>query len=161
MNKQTRTRRRQDYFKQKDGDPPPLVAEAVRVVRFEEVDPLMIVWHGRYASYLEDGRAAFGRRYGLSYLDMYHNGFLAPIVKLHIDYFEPLQFPQEFTITTRLHWSEAAKMNFSYVLTNGHKRVVAAAYTVQILTDLERNALLIRPAMLEEFCNSWREGRLT
>lgn len=40
--------------------PPPLSAGATRLVRFNEADPLGIVWHGHYASYFEDARAAFG-----------------------------------------------------------------------------------------------------
>lgn len=40
-------------------------------VRFDEVDSLGIVWHGHYVKYLEDGREAWGRKYGLTYLGMY------------------------------------------------------------------------------------------
>jgi len=29
-------------------------------VRFNEADPLGIVWHGHYIRYFEDGREAFG-----------------------------------------------------------------------------------------------------
>lgn len=38
-------------------------------VRFVETDPLGIVWHGNYIQYFEDGREAFGRHHGISYLD--------------------------------------------------------------------------------------------
>ncbi len=31
--------------------PPPLVRSVVRSVRFEETDPMGLVWHGRYPSY--------------------------------------------------------------------------------------------------------------
>jgi len=50
-------------------------------VRFCEVDSMGITWHGSYVKYLEDAREEFGRKYGLGYLDIYGNGFYAPLVK--------------------------------------------------------------------------------
>jgi len=52
------------YFPSTPDAPPPLVAQVNRKVRFEEVDTLGIVWHGRYPSYIEDGRTAFGEKFG-------------------------------------------------------------------------------------------------
>lgn len=33
-------------------------------VRSSEIDSMQIVWHGEYVRYFEDGREAFGKRYG-------------------------------------------------------------------------------------------------
>ncbi len=155
-----RKNRTYNHLKQQPGDPEPLIVETLRRVRFEEVDLMQIVWHGRYPSYLEDGRAAFGEKYGLGYHDMYREKFMAPIVQMHIDYHEPLLFPDDFTIITRLHWSDAVKMNFSYKIMKDPDIVVATAYTVQVLTDIEQNFMLIRPPFVEDFCQNWKEGRL-
>ena len=38
--------------------PLPLTCTVPREVRFEEVDALNVVWHGRYPSYFEDARVA-------------------------------------------------------------------------------------------------------
>lgn len=44
------------------------ISETIRVrVRFSEIDPIKMVWHGNYVKYMEDAREAFGRRYGLGY----------------------------------------------------------------------------------------------
>ena len=40
-------------------------------IRFSEVDSLRVVWHGHYIKFFEDGREAFGREHGLTYLDVY------------------------------------------------------------------------------------------
>ena len=77
---------RTTYFQEQPDAPPPLEAECSRRVRFEEVDPLNIVWHGRYPGYFEDGRCAFGDKYALRYQDMFQHQFIAPIVQMHIDY---------------------------------------------------------------------------
>ena len=51
-------------------------------VRFSEVDSMNIVWHGSYPLYFEDAREAFGARYGLGYMDIFGNGYYAPLVEL-------------------------------------------------------------------------------
>ena len=152
--------RKQEYFPREEDTPVPLAAEVKRRVRFEEVDMLGIVWHGRYSSYLEDGRARFGEIYGMGYLDMYHNGFAAPIVQMHIDYVTPLRFPEEFTVRATLHPSEAARMNFSYEIKKLTGELVATAFTVQLLTDLAGDLLLLRPDYVEDFWQRWKRGEL-
>ncbi|MFW5864065.1 MAG: acyl-CoA thioesterase [bacterium] len=149
-----------DYFSAKEGDPPPLTAEIGRKARFEEVDALGIVWHGRYPSYLEDGRVAFGEKYGMRYLDMHAAGFIAPIVQMHIDYHHPLQLDDCFTIKACMHWSDSVRMNSSYVLTGPEDRTIATAYTVQLLMNLDREMLLAWPEFMEAFREKWKAGLL-
>ena len=48
-----------------------LIVRTEILVRFNEADPLGIVWHGHYIRYFEDGREAFGNQYGIGYLDFY------------------------------------------------------------------------------------------
>ena len=153
-------RNRLNYFPEKEGTPKPLETSVARRVRFEEVDPLTIVWHGRYPSYFEDGRAAFGEKYCLGYMDMYKEKFMAPLAKMHIDYLEPLAFPEEFTIITRLHWTDAAKLNFSYEIKNNDQKICACGYTVQVITNLTRDVLLLRPEYLEKFYTRWKDNEI-
>ena len=148
------------YFPGIPGEPKPLFSEVCRRVRFEEVDPLTIVWHGRYPSYFEDGRAHFGEKYGLGYMDMYKRKFMAPVATMHIDYLEPLSFPEEFKITTMLHWTDAVKFNFSYKIENVDGKVCARGYTVQVITNLTREVMFIRPKYLNDFFNAWKENKL-
>lgn len=149
-----------DYFPRNADFPPSLVAEAVRCVRFEEVDSLKIVWHGHYAGYFEDGRAAFGEKFTLGYLDMFREQFLAPIVRMHVEYLHPLEFGDRFTVKTILHWSEAARLNFEYRIARSDGRDIARGYTVQILTDLDREALFVWPEYLENWRVRWKDGKL-
>jgi acyl-CoA thioester hydrolase len=148
------------YFRENTDDPKPLVTEVMRRVRFEEVDPLTIVWHGRYPSYLEDGRASFGEKYGLGYMDMYKQKFMAPVAQMHIDYLEPLSFPEEFKIITMLHWADSAKLNFSYRIENEDGNTCARGYTIQVITNLSREVMLLRPKYLDDFFIAWKDGKL-
>ncbi len=148
------------YFDVNPDDPPPLVALAERRVRFEEVDPLGIVWHGRYVSFIEEGRTSFGDRYGLSYKLFQKNRVAAPIVQLHIDYRSPLYFDEVMQIEAVLHWSDALRLNFEYRITGPEDRLVATAYTVQLLTDLRGNTLLVAPQWIADFRERWKAGLL-
>jgi len=150
-------RSKTEYFKEEKNAPPPLSASTKRKVRFEEVDSLGIVWHGRYPSFFEDSRDEFGNKYQLEYFDMTDDGFIAPIVKLHVDYHLPLHYKDVFYIHCSLHWTDAAKLNFSYRLFNKDKLIIATGYTVQVFTDLNGKPLLLRPVFVDNFFNNWEE----
>ena len=152
-------RKRGSYFSEDDAVKPPLEARTFRKVRFEEVDSLHIVWHGRYPGYLEDGRAAFGDLYGLEYLTMYENDFLAPIAMMHIDYHNSLELAEDFEIIARLHWTESARLNFSYELRKASGNLVATAYTVQLFMNSSKEPLIIRPDYIDRFFNLWEGNK--
>ncbi len=69
-------------------------------VRFNEADPLGIVWHGHYVRYFEDAREDFGKVYGISYLDFYRNGLAVPIVTIQCDYKKPLRYGDTIMVET-------------------------------------------------------------
>ncbi|GAB1410792.1 acyl-CoA thioesterase [Desulfovibrionales bacterium] len=143
-----------------DGKLPPLpIAHSVqRIVRFEEVDPLAIVWHGRYPSYFEDARVAFGNFYGVGYGEMRHAGIVAPIKNMYLDYIAPLTFGEMCTITAWLHWSESARINFAYTITNERQQIVTTGYTVQLFVNAQGELLMEQPAFFATFCEQWKSG---
>lgn len=148
------------YFPRRAGQPPPLRLRVERRVRFEEVDPLNIVWHGRYPSYFEDARVALGERHGVGYQDWYGHGVVTPIKRLQVDYCRPLRFGDTAEIEGILHWSDAARIDFEYVIRDGAGEVATTGCTVQMLLDRSHNLLLVFPAFYEEFRARWREGAL-
>lgn len=145
-----------EYFAQEESAPAPLIAVSERRVRFEEVDVLGMVWHGRFPSYLEDGRIAFGDKYDLSYQSFKENNTVAPVVQMHLDYKVPLRFDEILRIETLLHWTKAARLNFSYMIYNGRGDLAASGYTVQLFTDPEGTFLLYAPEWLQDFQRKWQ-----
>jgi acyl-CoA thioester hydrolase len=135
----------------------PLTFECFRRVQFDEVDSLRIVWCGRYVSYLEQGRNEWGRKFGFGYQDMVENGFVMPIVQLHIDHFHPLQYDELIRIKTSCHWTEAAKMNISYEIYAENGTLSARGYTVQVYTDLTGKPMILKPEFAEQFFQKWDE----
>ena len=148
------------YFNTEEGAPAPLRAAVSGRVRFEEVDPLGIVWHGRYASYFEDARVALTDRYGIGYLDLYEKEVVAPIRKLHVDYFRSLRFRETFTVEAVLRWTEAPCLNMEFTIQNEAREVTTTGYTVQLMLDADRNLLLLPPPFYRAFLDRWRRGGL-
>lgn len=148
------------YFTVKRGDPPPLRIEVQRRVRFEETDPLGIVWHGNYPSYFEDARVALGEKYGIGYLDYYENNVVAPIKKMHIDYQRPLRLMEYFTIEAVLYWSDALRVDHEFIIRDSERMVTTTGYTVQVILDRDNNLLLVPPPFIKTFREKWKAGEL-
>jgi acyl-CoA thioester hydrolase len=77
---------------------------------------------------------------------------------VHMDYFRPLRFPEPFTIEGILHWTQAARLDFEFILRNGAGEVTTTGYTVQMMLDTEQNIMLIPPLFLREFFDRWKDG---
>ncbi|MCB0518420.1 MAG: acyl-CoA thioesterase [Lewinellaceae bacterium] len=123
-------------------------------VRFNEADPLGIVWHGHYIRYFEDGREAFGAQYGLTYLDFYKNGLVVPIVNIDCSYKKPLRYGDKVIVETTYHNLKAAKILFKYKLFHAQNGdLVATGSSVQVFLDHKTNHLhLNNPSFFE----SWK-----
>ena len=120
-------------------------------VRFTETDPLGIVWHGNYIQYFEDGREAFGRHHGISYLDQEKHKFSTPIVKSSCEHKLPLRYGDVATIKTTYVDSEAAKMIFKYEILNPEGKVVCTGQTIQVFVELFGEMSLEIPDYFKEW----------
>ena len=151
---------RKPYFDRREGATQPLRMLVQRRVRFEEVDPMNIVWHGRYPGYFEDARAALGTRYGVGYEDFIRHGVPAPIRKLQIDYLAPLAFRQEFSIEAILHWSDAARLDFEFLIRDAAGSLAATGCSVQLMLDTDGQLLLVPPPFVRAMRQLWQAGAL-
>ncbi len=124
------------------------------IVRFNEADPLGIVWHGHYLRYFEDGREAFGTKYGISYLDFYKNALAVPVVSVQCDYKKPLRYGNSVIVESIYEPTNAAKLKFSY---NMYESVtgdlVATGNTVQVFVDVKNFQLQLT---VPEFFQAWK-----
>ncbi len=120
-------------------------------VRFTECDPLGIVWHGNYIQYFEDGREAFGRHHGISYLDQKKHNFSTPIVKSSCEHKLPLRYGDVAKIKTTYVDSAAAKMVFKYEILNPEGKVVCTGETVQVFVELFGELSLELPKFFKDW----------
>lgn len=125
------------------------------LVRFNEADPLGIVWHGHYIRYFEDGREAFGEMHGLKYLDVYKQGYVTPIVSVQCDFKRSLRYGDTVIVEAKYIPTEAAKMKFIYRLSNAATgQLVATGSSVQVF--LSKDDLLLQLAN-PPFFEDWKK----
>ncbi len=122
-------------------------------VRFNEADPLGIVWHGHYIRYFEDGRESLGKDHGLSYLDVFKMGYVTPVVSVDCSYKKSLRYGDAVIVETIYLPCEAAKIVFNYRLYNADtNELVATGSSVQVFLDKENSILqLNNPPFFENW----------
>lgn len=128
------------------------VSQEIRV-RFNETDPLGIVWHGYYITYFEDGREAFGRQHGISYLDVFDSGFTTPIVESSCKHKLSLRYGDVARIETTIVDSPAAKMIFRYKIFDAHNQLACTGETIQVFLDAKGELQLTNPP----FFQTWKQ----
>ena len=122
-------------------------------VRFNETDALGIVWHGYYLHYFEDGREAFGREHGISYLDVKAHGYVTPIIKSSCEHKLPLRYGEIATVETTFINTPTAKIIFNYKIINIHGETVCTGETVQVFMDENNNLSLTYPPFFKAWKN--------
>lgn len=152
-------RKKGGYFKAEEGSPQPICLRVTRRIRFSEVDAMAIAWHGRYLQFFEMASEELARRIGLSFDDYFGAHLRAPLVQVHVDYHHPLTLGEEVTIEARLVWTDAARINTEYRITNESGRLAATGYSVQMLTDADSGApCFVVPALLARCHERWCNG---
>ncbi|MBO4806609.1 MAG: acyl-CoA thioesterase [Paludibacteraceae bacterium] len=123
-------------------------------IRFSEVDSVKMAWHGSYVKYMEDGRESFGRKYGLEYSRIFDNGYVAPIVDMHLQYKHTVTIDDEIIVETSYIPSSGAKLLFEYDIYRKSDNVhVLHATTIQLFMTKEGEFEISEP----EFLAQWRE----
>ncbi|MEQ1552728.1 MAG: acyl-CoA thioesterase [Ferruginibacter sp.] len=122
-------------------------------VRFNEADPLGIVWHGHYIQYFESGRESFGSLHGFGYLDVFREGFVTPIVNVQCDFKRSLRYGDIVIVETTFVPCEAAKLIFKYRLFNSKtNELVATGSSTQVFLEKEKLELqLTNPTFFENW----------
>ena len=123
-------------------------------VRFGEVDSMGIVWHGNYVKYIEEGRESFGKKYGISYLDIYSNNVMAPVVNMNVDFKKQVKYGDMLIVETEFIETPAAKIIFDFrIFRKSDNELVATAQSTQVFIDLNHDMLLYPP----EFVLEWKK----
>lgn len=124
-------------------------------VRFSEVDSMEVVWHGEYVRYMEDGREAFGRQYGIGYTDIRNSGYVVPIVDLNIQYKQSLRYGESAIVETRYIRTDAAKILFEYLIfRESDGVVVATGSSMQVFVNRATGVLELNTP---DFYKGWKE----
>ena len=123
-------------------------------VRFSEVDSMNVVWHGNYVKYLEDGREAFGRKYGIGYMDFVREGIIVPLVNIELDYKKTLKYGEKAIVEIKYVDCAAAKLMFEYcIYRSSNNEIIATAKSTQVFLNTKMELNLSFP----DFFVKWKE----
>jgi acyl-CoA thioester hydrolase len=122
-------------------------------VKFNDADPLGIVWHGNYLGYFEDGREYFGSKYRLTYLNIHEEMYSVPVVQSICNHKKPLKYGDEYSVKTIIIHTLAAKIIFHYEIYNQENELVCTGETTQVFLSKEGKLSLICP----DFYESWKK----
>jgi acyl-CoA thioester hydrolase len=151
-------RQKGNYFPAVAEAPAPLIVRLKHRIRFSDVDPMAVLWHGRYAQLFEQANEEIGRSCGLGYADFHRERLRAPIVQIHVDYFAPVGLGEQVTITGKMVWDDAARMNMEYAVHKERGPLAATGYTVQMFVDESGMPLMVCPPLLEKCLKRWKAG---
>lgn len=122
-------------------------------VRFSEMDPIRVIWHGNYLKYLEDAREAFGREYGLSYKLMVDSGYYCPILDYHVRFTHSATYEDTLLVTAIYKKVRGAKICFDYEIRRERDNaLVLTASTIQLFTGTDG---VLEPSE-PEFYRKWK-----
>lgn len=124
--------------------------ETELTVRFNEVDSYQVAWHGHYVGWMEIGRMALARRFGLDPFQLAELGYLGPVVQLELKYLRPAHCNDLLTVRTSLEPSEAANLIFVCEILGSDGVRLAHGRTVHALTDRDGVLQFRLPAEVAE-----------
>jgi len=77
---------------------------------------MAVVWHGQYARIFETAATELRRICGMTYQAFFDAELYAPIVQLHVDYHSSLMLDELYSVTAKMVFSEAARINIEYTI---------------------------------------------
>jgi len=116
----------------------PLTIPSTFTVRYAETDPMGIVHHKNYITYLEEGRSEYARQRGFPYSQFEAGGFFLLVTEVHIRHIKPARYEQSITVNTWIAEMKSRGMTFAYTVVDtltGEK--LASAQTKHICITKE------------------------
>jgi acyl-CoA thioester hydrolase len=126
-------------------------AETEMRVQFSDLDPMEIVWHGRYVRYLEIVRDVLLDSIGYNYLQMKASGYFWPVVDMHLRYVRSATLGQRLKMRAEIvEWENRLKIDYliTDAITGGR---LARAKTTQVAVEMAtREMCFVSPPVLFE-----------
>ena len=97
---------------------------------YADTDRSQVVYHSNYLRYFEYGRAQLMRDVAYPYREIEESGYVYPIIKIDIDYYQPLYYDEPMHIHTRPGTLERVRLQFDYVITHAESgNIICRGFT--------------------------------
>src|SRR5258706_6374676 len=120
----------------RSGPPSRWSAEIEVQIQFFDLDPMEVVWHGRYVQYLETARCALLEQIDYNYPQMTASGYAWPVIDLHPRYAAPAVFMQRIKVRAAIaEWQNRLQIDYLISDADSGRRLTRAS-TVQVAVDI-------------------------
>ena len=126
-------------------------AETETQVQFFDLDPMEIVWHGRYVKYLEIVRGVLLDTIDYNYAQMKASGYIWPVIDMHLRYIASATFGQRLKLRAEIvEWE--SRLTIDYLISDAvTERRITRASTTQVAVEIAtREMCFISPLVLFE-----------
>ena len=134
----------------------PWQAEVELQIQFFDLDPMEVVWHGRYIEYFEAARSALLDQIDYNYQAMKDSGYMWPVIDLQVRYSRPAVFRQRIKVSAAIiEWENRLKMEYLVTDAASGKRLTRG-FTTQVAVHIDsREMCFVSPPAL------WQQLGLT
>lgn len=113
------------------------------IVPFHDIDPMQVVWHGRYVKYFETARCHLLESFDYGYEKMFESGYAWPVVDMRIKYVKPLRFNQRVVVEAQLvEWEYRLKIKY-LIRDTDSGATLTKGYTIQVAVDMETQEMCL------------------
>jgi acyl-CoA thioester hydrolase len=127
------------------------IAETETQIEFFDLDPMEIVWHGRYVKYLEMVRGVLLDRIDYNYPQMKASGYVWPVIDMHLRYIAPAIFGQRIKLRAEiLEWENRLKIDYLITDAPSGRRLTRASTTQVAVEIATREMCFVSPPVLLE-----------
>ena len=124
-------------------------------VRYEETDPMQVVYYAKYLVWFEVGRINLLRDVGLAHAEWHRNGMNIPVVQAHADYKAPARFDDEVLVKTKVASVGNSSVRFeNEVYSLPDMKLLCTGHTVHALIDGRGKPLPFPPDMRKKLTSS-------
>lgn len=127
------------------------IAETETSVQFYDLDPMDVVWHGRYVEYLEVVRGVLLDSIAYNYPEMKESGYAWPVIDMHLRYTESARFGQRLKLRAEIiEWENRLRIDYLISDAKTGRRLVRAS-TTQVAVEISTHEMcFVSPPILLE-----------
>jgi len=126
-------------------------AETEVQVQFYDLDPMEVVWHGRYVQYLEVVRCALLDKIGYNYPQMRASGYAWPVIDMRLRYVGAATFGQTLKLRADIvEWESRLIIDYRITDAATGARLTRASTTMVAVDMSTREMCFVSPPVLFE-----------
>lgn len=120
-------------------------------IRYAETDQMGVVYHANYVIWLEVGRTQLIRDLGFSVVEFERNGYVSPVMDVHIQYKASLRYGDQAFIRTWVKSQDRLRTVYGYEIVHADGTIAATATSEHIVVKKEN----FRPVSLQKVDPIW------